>query len=147
MSLTPVKKLAIWVVPALALFLSGFIFGKIIHETSVVTTTVWMTEPPIGPQTSWREIARFSGSFTATTEPFLITTRAWRIRWSYGTSQYSYFSFFVYRLGETQVYVEMVSSTAQRGDSVTYIYQGQGHFYLRILAANVHYTIIIEAPN
>jgi len=107
------------------------------------TVAVGMSSPVAG---AWREIKRFSGSSTMTTELFYVSSTSWRIRWSYGTSQYAGFDFFVYPAGETQGYVEMVTTSGPSGSGTTYIYKGSGNFYLKILAANVQYTIIIEAP-
>ena len=98
-------------------------------------------------QTSWREIKRFSGSAYRTTETFHVPTMMWRIQWSYGTSDYAAFWFFVYPAGETALFVEMVSSSARSDSGVTYIYRGFGSFYLKILAANIQYKIIIEVPS
>jgi hypothetical protein len=70
----------------------------------------------------------------------------WRIRWSYGTSEYAGFWFFVYPLGETVMFVESVSSMMPSGSGTTYIYRGPGNFYLKITVANVRYSIIIEVP-
>jgi len=156
------------------LFASGFMIGNVTHGPWVVTVertelqtivstafrtvtepspaartiyvpftvTVGATSPAIG---GWREVTRFSGSSYMTTEPFHVPATMWRIKWSYGTSQYAGFGFFVYLLGQ-EYSVESVSSSGPSGSSVTYIYKGLGDFYLKILAANIQYTIIVEAP-
>lgn len=109
-------------------------------RTMVIPTT------PTYPGGVWREIIRFSGSADMTTQPVYVPSTMWRIRWSYGTSQYAAFAFYVYPLGETAIYVESVSSSTPSGTGTTYVYKGPGNFYLKILAANIQYTIIVEAP-
>ena len=112
-------------------------------RTIYVPTTVvlGMSSPMAG---AWREIKRFSGSADMTTELFHVPAKMWRVNWSYGTSEHAYFSFWVCVLPEYSV--ESVSSSGPSGSSVTYIYKGPGDFYLKILVANVQYTIVIEAP-
>lgn len=117
------------------------VYVSIFYQTIVIPTT------PTAPIGVWREVTRFSGSAPMTTGPFYIPSTMWRIRWSYGTSEYAYFGFFVFPLGETVSYVESVSSMTPSGSSVTYIYNGPKNFYLKISAANIYYTIIVEAPS
>jgi hypothetical protein len=127
---------------AVALFTMGFTLNfmtvgtrsitvtKTETNTSYVTTiqtlptTIFITvtqEATTPTAAGWREIKRFSGSSDMTTEPFTVPTATWRIKWSYGTSQYAHFSFFVYPLGETVKYVESILPTGPSGNGTTYI--------------------------
>jgi hypothetical protein len=113
--------------------------------TRTTTQTVLQTTSTPATTGGWREIKRFTGSASTTTEPFNVPATMWRITWTYGTSQYASFGFFVYQVGGTS-YEESASSATPSGSSVTYVYKGPGDFYLKILSANVDYTISIEVP-
>jgi hypothetical protein len=115
---------------------------QVIQTQFVTITQTSMTTS--AATTGWREIKRFTGSATLTTEPFAVSSNMWRIKWSYGPAQSAFFSFFAYQVGES-MYVDMVSSGTPSGSGTTYIYKGPGDFYLKIISG-VPYTIIVEVP-
>lgn len=84
----------------------------------------------------WKEIKTFSGSSDKTTEPFEVSSNRWRINWEADAGEMGIFGFFVYPEGETVSYVESVSHDGG-GSDTTYIYEGSGSYYLKVLAANL----------
>jgi hypothetical protein len=118
-----------------------------VTETRTQVTTVGQTVTntiAITGTGSWREIARFTGTVDKTTDPFNVPGATWRIRWSYTSSQPALFTFFVYRVGQSQ-YVESASGYTTGGSSILYIFEGQTNFFLQIVT-NQNYEIIVEVP-
>jgi hypothetical protein len=88
----------------------------------------------------------FTGQSDKTTQPFYISGAKWRITWTANAEspEFGVFGFFVYPEGETAMYVESVSHDGS-GSDITYIYQGNNSFYIKVLAANLQsWTIEVE---
>ncbi len=100
-------------------------------------------------QQQWVQVASFTGKSDKTTAPFDISGSKWRINWTVETEVPEYpgltmFSCFVYREGETSIYVDTLIHFGPDSDT-TYIYEGNGSFYLKIGAANAKsWTVVVE---
>lgn len=101
--------------------------------------------PPL-TKGEWNTIITFTGSTDKTTELFYIPSGTWRINWTYTNGDLAAFGFFVYPEGETVLYVESVSADGPSQSDTTYIYEGPGNYYIKLLATNiVQWTLTIEA--
>lgn len=70
-----------------------------------------------------------NGIGSMNTPPFTIPTREWQITWDFADYVAG---FFVYPRGETAMYIESISWPGNQGS--TYVYKGQGEFYIKVLA-------------
>jgi len=97
-------------------------------------------------QEEWGQVQTFTGKGDKTTAPFHISGSKWRINWTVKAEEPKYAAFYlrVYREGETVGSVENISHDGV-GSDTTYIYEGNGSFYIRVGAANLKsWTIEIE---
>lgn len=81
-----------------------------------------------------------------TTAPFHISGSKWRVHWTVEAEEpeYAMFDFWVYPKGETVGYVEHISQDGVGGDT-TYIYEGNGSFYIKVFAVFLkRWTIKLE---
>lgn len=118
------------------------------NQISNLTSEIAELEQLVPPLTKgeWNTIITFTGSTDKTTELFHIPSETWRINWTYTGGSYAVFSFFVYPEGETTSYVEFLSAMGSSKSDVTYIYEGQDNFYVKLIAANIDpWTLTIQA--
>jgi hypothetical protein len=100
----------------------------------------------------WQHVTSFTGGGTEErdTDCFHVPGREWRIVWSYTPDAelpgLSVFNVIVYPEGETKSYVEFIIQTgASQTSGTTYIHQGPGDYYVKIVVANTEaYTITVE---
>jgi hypothetical protein len=153
LSLSGLKWIALLVFVA-ALLPAGFAADNAVLNSSVTTTTIYqtitvtqtVTMATSTATTGWREVKRFAAASDMTTEPFSVPSTMWRIKWSYGNSQFALFDMTVYTVGQA-MWVESVGPVqTPAGSGITYIYKGPGDFYLKISVANAAYIIIVEVP-
>ena len=84
----------------------------------------------------WHSVTSFSGSEDKTTSSFTIKGDEWRVEYTTSSSSdYSYFSLWVYPRGERSV--GFWSCDKQRCSDTQHIYKGNGDYYLDINAANL----------
>lgn len=92
----------------------------------------------------WTKIKEFEGSGSKKTEPFHISSNMWKIKYTATEteSNFGIFGFFVKKIGDDSFF-EMVTGQFQSGkvDDETYIYEGDGDFYLDINSANCTWKI------
>ncbi len=101
--------------------------------------------PPL-KKGEWNSIINFTGAAEKTTELFYVPSSNWRIKWSYEGGEWAAFSFYVYPEGEDIFYVESITAEGPSKSDETYIYQGPGNFYIRVVAANIEkWRLEIEA--
>lgn len=118
------------------------------NQISNLTSQITELEQLVPPLTKgeWNTIITFTGSTYKTTELFHIPSETWRINWTYTTGSSAVFSFFVYPEGETMSFVESLSAMGSSKSDVTYIYEGQDNFYVKLLAANIDpWTLTVQA--
>lgn len=118
----------------------------IVVSLVVVALLIACLAPTAHAQEEWVTVTTFTGKSDKTTAPFHISGAKWRINWTVKADEpeYAGFHFFVYPEGETVMYVESVSQDGI-GSDTTYIYTGNGSFYITVLAANLKsWTIEIE---
>ncbi|RLF96378.1 hypothetical protein DRN50_01700, partial [Thermococci archaeon] len=96
------------------------------------TTSPPTTEPP----KEWHKVTYFSGNDDTTTMWFSIKGNEWRVKFKYSSSSstYSFFSVFVYPRGETTMYVSHFSCDKRHCEDTTYIYEGKGDYYFKVIA-------------
>ena len=116
-------------------------------QISNLTSQIAELEQLLPPLTKgeWNKITKFMGATSKTTELFHIPNETWRIIWGYVGESSAVFSFFVYPEGETESYVESLSTTGANQMDETYIYVGQENFYIKLIAANIdHWSLAVE---
>jgi hypothetical protein len=94
----------------------------------------------------WKKVIEFKSGDSVKTQPFAIHSKTWKITF---TAQETYansglFDFFAYKVGE-DIYIDSAMGSFKDGklNNETYIYEGNGNFYLDITAANCEYTITV----
>ena len=97
---------------------------------------------------NWSEVARFtySGTDTHTTDYFTVENVDWRIRWEYVPTEFTYFNFNVYPMGENVNFIASINPAGTGETSGTSNINNQaGTFYMKINSGNVGgYTVIVE---
>lgn len=93
----------------------------------------------------WNTIVTFTGSASKTTELFYIPSGTWRINWTYTGGSLAVFGFFVYPEGETVMFVESLSTMGSSQSETTYIYEGLGNFYVKLVVSVDQWTLAVEA--
>ena len=104
-------------------------------------------------EATWHEVISFSGisnSENKKTQPFKIKGEEWRIRWSFedsgefGDETNGLFIVNIYRVGDS-VITDQFSHTGLSSSDMSYIYEGEGEFYLDITTANAKsWSITVE---
>jgi len=118
------------------------------NQISNLTSQIAELEQLVPPLTKgeWNTIITFTGSAYKTTELFHIPSETWRINWTYTGGSLALLSFYVYPEGETVFYVEALSMMGLSKSDVTYIYEGQDNFYVKLIAANIDpWTLTVQA--
>jgi len=113
----------------------------VLENEAVSADRVFATAQPIEPVV-------FTGTGDKTTRLFRVDSDEWQIDWSYQPANpYAVFGFLVYPEGETVVFIESVLSPTSTSDS-TYLYEGNGSYYIKVTGANLNsWTIeVIPAP-
>jgi len=100
--------------------------------------------PPL-TKGEWNTITTFTGSASKTTELFYIPSGTWRINWTYTGGSLAVFGFFVYPEGETVMFVESLSTMGSSQSDTTYIYEGLGNFYVKLVVSVDEWTLTVEA--
>ena len=106
----------------------------------------YTTEIEIPEEVKWNTVEKFSGSGSSSTKSrtFEISKNRFRIIFEFQKKEFSVFSFFVYRLGDGHPF-EIIDSDDKEG--ITYIYEGNGEFYIEFNIANVgSWSIEIQEP-
>ena len=115
----------------------------------LIAALIFIASTHVHAQT-YQQITTITGSSDQTTNYFTIPSSEWRIVWSFTPDphypEYSSLYVFVYPQGETSLYVDSFSANNNKTSGTEYIHQGDGSFYLKIIAANTPgYTMTIEA--
>jgi len=90
-----------------------------------------------------------TGTANKTSQPFIVTTKEWVANWSYVPHpeypELAVFQFYIYRKGETAMFVGFMLSP--EGTSGSYSYAGSGEYYIKVVADNVEsWEIVISPP-
>ena len=120
---------------------------RIIAVSLVLALLIACIAPTAHAQEEWVTVKTFTGKTDKTTAPFHISGAKWRINWTANAEdpEFGVFGFFVYPEGETVMYVESVTHYQGSASDTTYIYQGNGSFYIKVSAANMQsWTIEVE---
>jgi len=140
--------------------LSFFFFVPVrqVTTTTTITTSITVTTEITRRTTiteyepQWHLVTVFYGTGTTTknTAGFYIPSDQWRITWGCRVHpdypKLSLFSFFVYPQGETRQYIGTVYSAGESKEDQTYLYEGRGYYYLKIITANTGaWVIVVEA--
>lgn len=112
-----------------------------------VTMLTCLMVVPFVHATNWQTVTTVTGSTDKNSNNFTIQATEWRLVWSYTPDpqypQYSVLYIFTYPQGENISFVDYFQANQTSGTE--YIHQGQGNFYLDILAANTPgYTITVQ---
>lgn len=96
----------------------------------------------------WKKVIEFTGGDSIETKPFTIHSKMWKITYAaqakdVGSS--SLFIFDAYRVGEYPSSSGSAIGSFENGklNNETYVYKGNGDFYLSISAVNCTYDIIV----
>jgi len=97
----------------------------------LVGSLAW-AEPP------WEPV-KFSGSTDFTSEPFEIKTKEWQINWEYQGEEKKPLNFilYVYPEGDKFNWVEMVKGPTFNASGNTYLYKGEGRYYIKVKSKNL----------
>jgi hypothetical protein len=81
----------------------------------------------------------FSGAKDFTSEPFEINTKEWQINWEYKAEEKKVpnFVLHVYPEGDKANWIEMVKTPRFDASGNTYLYKGQGRYYIKVTARNI----------
>jgi hypothetical protein len=98
---------------------------------------------------NWQTITTITGSSSQTTTDIHIPTTQWLFSWNYTPSSAnidsSGFSIFVYHKGETEFLDSIRKTGGTETSGTAFEHQGQGDYYLRIVADNIDsYNIRVE---
>ena len=90
-----------------------------------------------------------TGTANETSQPFRVTTKEWVANWSYVPHpeypELAVFQFYIYRKGETAIFVGFMLSP--EGTSGSYSYAGAGEYYIKVVADNLeNWEIVISPP-
>jgi hypothetical protein len=117
--------------------------------TETMTASQWIpqsTSMQTAGQAGWKTIKTFTGSSYKDTEDFTVPTDYWRIVYTIRaeSEEYAAFSAYIYPSGETAIYVTSVSFD-KSGTDASYIREGPGDFWIKVLAANLRsWTIEVQ---
>ena len=89
-------------------------------------------QPPLEP-------VKFTGSTDFTSEPFDINTKEWQINWEYKAEEKKPLNFvlYVYPEGDKVNWLEMVKGPTFNANGNTYLYKGEGRYYIKVMAKNL----------
>jgi hypothetical protein len=89
-------------------------------------------QPPLEP-------VKFTGSADFTSEPFDINTKEWQINWEYKAEEKKPLNFvlYVYPEGDKVNWIEMVKGPTFNANGNTYLYKGEGRYYIKVRAKNL----------
>ena len=94
----------------------------------------------------WKKVIEFTGGDSVKTKPFTIHSKTWKIVYTAKVTSIGsgVFGIFAYKVGE-DTYTDSIMASFQNGkaSNESYIYEGNGDFYLDINAANCTYDIIV----
>lgn len=94
----------------------------------------------------WVKVAEFTGGDTVKAKPFSIHSKTWKITFTAQETitNSGLFAFEAYKVGE-DIFTDSVMGSFKDGkiNNETYVYEGNGDFYLDITAANCTYDIIV----
>lgn len=93
----------------------------------------------IGPAPAPLEGLKFSGSKDFIGEPFEINTKEWQINWEYKAVEKKVpnFVLHVYPAGDKVNWIEMVKTPRFDARGSTYLYKGNGKYYVKVTARNI----------
>jgi len=85
------------------------------------------------------EPIKFSGAKDFTSEPFEVNTKEWQISWEYKAVEKKVpnFVLYVYPEGDKVNWIEMVKTPRFGASGSTYLYKGNGRYYVKVTARNV----------
>ena len=85
------------------------------------------------------ESVNFTGSADFTSEPFDINTKEWQINWEYKAEEKKplIFVLYVYPEGDKVNWIEMVKGPTFNASGNTYLYKGEGRYYIKVRAKNL----------
>jgi hypothetical protein len=85
------------------------------------------------------EALKFSDSKDFTSEPFGINTKEWQINWEYKGEEKKPLNFilYVYPEGDKVNWIEMVKGPTFNASGNTYLYKGEGRYYIKVRAKNL----------
>jgi len=99
-------------------------------------------------QEEWVTVKTFTGQTDKTTETFHISGAKWRINWEVETKSpdLGVFVFYVYPEGGTGYkFIEQIMHSDGDYSDTTYMYEGNGSFYLKVETSNLEsWTIEVE---
>ncbi|MFC1486643.1 hypothetical protein ACFLRN_02995 [Thermoproteota archaeon] len=124
---------------------------KFLKSILVLTSLIIVSTVPLNcvfaSSSNWSEVARFTyaGTNTHTTDSFTCENVEWRIKWEYVPTQFSYFNFDVYPIGEDVIFASVNSAVTGELIGILDIHNQAGTFYMKINSGNVEgYTVIVE---
>ena len=124
---------------------------KFLKSILVLTSLIVVSTVPLNcvfaSSGNWSEVARFTyaGTDTHTTDSFTCENVEWRIKWEYVPTQFSYFNFDVYPMGEDVIFASVNSAVIGELSGILDIHNQAGTFYMKINSGNVEgYTVIVE---
>ncbi len=81
----------------------------------------------------------FTGSADFTGEPFDVRAKEWQINWEYKAEEKKgpTFVLYVFPAGDKVNWIEMVKGPAFNAGGSTYLYRGEGKYYIKIRAKNL----------
>jgi hypothetical protein len=85
------------------------------------------------------EPVKFTGSADFTSEPFGVNTKEWQISWEYKGEEKKPLNFvlYVYPEGDKVNWIEMVKGPTFNASGNTYLYKGEGRYYIKVRAKNL----------
>jgi hypothetical protein len=94
----------------------------------------------------WKKVIEFKSGDSVKTKQFTIHSKTWKVVFigQETITDLGYFHFFAYKVGE-DFSTDSATGTFKDGklNNETYIYEGNGNFYLDISAANCEYAITV----
>lgn len=81
----------------------------------------------------------FTGSADFAGEPFEIGGKEWQINWEYKAEEKKppTFVLYVFPAGDKVNWIEMVKGPAFNADGTTYVYKGEGKYYIKVRSKNL----------
>jgi hypothetical protein len=136
--------LAAFLLGCLCATLVGLMVWKLHDDRPQAPLTIDATAEPRDDERSWRVVQHFSGSGSAQTKQFRITSSRWRIHWAaegQGAVQNN-FAIMVCNPAGTQLATAL--SIVGSGSDIAYVNTPPGRYLLDVLAIDTRWEVTIE---
>ncbi len=122
---------------------------KIAIVIIILTSITTMSVLPFASAANWETVTTITGSADQTTNTFKITSKEWRLQWSYTPDpqfpSLTFFGVLIYQQDKSTYIDSFYVNGSTQTNGNEYIHEGMNNYHLEILDANIpSYTIIVQ---